>query len=146
MRLLHDPEVRRSLEARVNALHADAKPAWGKMSVDQMLWHINQSLATALGHLTPPVDRAPLPRVVIRWIVLNLPWVKNSPTNASFVARGAHDFEAERARCLAQVAELASRPLDAPHPPHPFFGAVTGREQSRLQAKHLDYHLKQFGV
>lgn len=146
MRLLHDPEVRASIETRVKALRREAKPAWGKMSVDQMLWHVNQSLGTALGTVTPAADRAPIPRAVIRWIVLNLPWPKNSPTNASFVARGAYDFEAERTRCLAQIADLAAQPIDAPQPRHPMFGDMSGREQSRLQAKHLDYHLGQFGV
>ena len=72
---------------------------------------------------------------LIRWIALSLG-----------VARGAYDFEAERTRCLAQIADLASQPIDAPQPRHPMFGDMSGREQSRLQAKHLDYHLGQFGV
>jgi hypothetical protein len=146
MPLLHDPAVRASIEARVNALRPDSRPAWGQMSVDQMLWHVNQGLGTALGRVTPPISRAPLPRPLIKWIVLNLPWVKNSPTSPAFVARQPYDFEAERARCLAMVAELSSRPLEAPQPPHPLFGDMSGRDQSRLQVKHLDHHLKQFGV
>ena len=145
MPLLHDPAVRAAIEARVKALRPDTKPAWGKMSVDQMLWHLNQGLGLALGHVTPPADRAPLPRSVMKWMVLNLPWPKNAPTNPSFVAKASHDFESERARCLALVADLASQPLDKGQP-HPLFGTMTGREQSRLQAKHLDHHLKQFGV
>jgi hypothetical protein len=146
MSLLHDSVVRASIEARVKALRPDSKPAWGKMSVDQMLWHLNQGLGMALGRVTPQADRAPLPRAIMKWMVLNLPWPKNAPTNESFVARQQHDFEAERARCLAQIADLASQPLDAAQPPHPMFGAMTAREQSRLQAKHLDHHLRQFGV
>ncbi len=146
MPFLHDPAVRASIESRLKQLRPDSRPAWGKMSADQVLWHLNQGLGTALGHITPPVDKAPLPRPVIRWIVLNLPWPKNAPTNPSFIARGPYDFEAERARCLALVAECAARPIDQAQPIHPMFGAMTGRDQSRLQAKHLDYHLKQFGL
>jgi hypothetical protein len=146
MSLLHDPSVRESLERRLKQLRPDAKPAWGKMSADQMLWHVNQGLATAVGSLTPTVDKAPLPRPIMRWIVLNLPWPKNSPTNPAFVARQQYDFETERARCLSLVAECVAQPLEAPQPVHPMFGRMTGRDQSRLQAKHLDYHLRQFGV
>ena len=146
MSLIHDPAVRTSLESRLRQLRPGAKPAWGRMSADQMLWHINQGLDTAVGRLTPPADKAPLPRPVMKWIVLNLPWPKNSPTNASFIARQRYDFETERARCLALVAECVALPLDQAPRMHPMFGLMTGRDQSRLQAKHLDYHLKQFGV
>jgi hypothetical protein len=38
------------------------------------------------------------------------------------------------------------KPIDAPWPELPSFGRVTGRFQSRLQAKHLDHHLKQFSA
>ena len=30
--------------------------------------------------------------------------------------------------------------------PHPFFGRMTGEEWDRLLWKHLDHHLRQFGV
>jgi hypothetical protein len=143
---LHDPSFQASVRARLGRLRPDTKPAWGKMSVDQMLWHCNQGLAMALGRLTPPASRPPIPGAIIKWVTLNLPWPKNAPTAPTFVARQQYDFEAERDRCLAQVTELASQPLDKAQPPHPLFGAMTGREQSRLQAKHLDHHLKQFGV
>src|SRR6185436_12086404 len=49
MPMLHDPEVRRSIEARLEAIRADSPRQWGSMSVDQMLWHVNQFLAAALG-------------------------------------------------------------------------------------------------
>ena len=45
MPMLHDPTVRSSIEARLNAIRADAPRQWGSMTVDQMLWHVNQSLA-----------------------------------------------------------------------------------------------------
>jgi hypothetical protein len=39
-----------------------------------------------------------------------------------------------------------SKRLDEDWPENPIFGKVSGTDISRLQAKHLDHHLKQFGV
>src|SRR5690606_232109 len=88
----------------------------------------------------------PLPRALIKFLVLNLPWTKGAPTNARFVATGTHDFEAERAECLRLIDAIARRAMDGVWVDHPVFGAMTGRDISRLQAKHLDHHLRQFGA
>jgi hypothetical protein len=32
-----------------------------------------------------------------------------------------------------------------PWPRHPLFGVMSGRENSHLQARHIDFHLRQFG-
>lgn len=146
MAILHEPSVRAALEARVRALRPDSKARWGKMSVDQMVWHVNQAMATALGLAEAPRDRSPLPRPVMKFVVLKLPWIKNAPTNASFVAKARHDFEVERTRCLQLIQTLVTRPLESASTQHPMFGHMSGREVSQLQAKHLDHHLSQFGV
>ena len=49
MAMLHDPAVRSSIEARLDAIRLDASRQWGSMSVDQMLWHVNQFLAASIG-------------------------------------------------------------------------------------------------
>src|SRR5688500_12483390 len=61
MRTLHDPAVRRSLEARLDALRPDAPRRWGKMTPDQMLWHVNQYLPSATGEDTMPAPKGPVP-------------------------------------------------------------------------------------
>lgn len=48
MPLLHDQSVRSRIEGRLRALTPDRRPLWGKMSIDQMLWHLNEALAGAL--------------------------------------------------------------------------------------------------
>jgi hypothetical protein len=116
------------------------------MSAAQMLWHCNQAIASAMGQAELDAAKPPLPRALIKFMVLNLPWVKNAPTNPALVAREDRDFDAELARCRRLVAEFAARPLDGPSQDHPAFGTMTVADQSKLQAKHLDHHLKQFGV
>jgi Protein of unknown function (DUF1569) len=146
MAILHDPSVRSSIEQRLAALSPDTRSRWGKMSVDQMLWHVNQAMGVPLGETTLAPVRPPLPRSVIKFMVLRMPWVKGAPTNPAFVPKRQYDFEAERARCRLLIGKLTARPIDGDWPVHPIFGRMSGNDVSKLQAKHLDHHLRQFGV
>ena len=117
------------------------------MSVDQMLWHVNRTLQLHLGEITGPRERTSLPRSVMKFLVLNLPWPKGAPTLAALVAKEQqYDFAQERQRCLELLDRFAQRRLDEEWPENPVFGKVSGTDLSRLQAKHLDHHLRQFGV
>src|ERR1041385_7176770 len=98
MPLLHDPAVRTSIRARVAALTPTAERRWGKMTVDQMLWHVNEALHDAMNGGSAPVRRA-LPPAVLRFAVVRFPWPKGAPTTPSFVTGDRHDFAAEQARC-----------------------------------------------
>jgi len=93
--LLHNPAVRDSIRARVQKLTPSATRAWGKMSVDQMLWHVNKAMQNALGDTTPAEKKPPIPLPMLRFLVLNLPWGKGAPTAPDLVAGERHDFEAE---------------------------------------------------
>ena len=146
MPLLHDPQYRSEIERRLQSLRPDTKPRWGKMSVDQMLWHVNEGLALSLGQITAPPQKTPLPRPIMKFLVLNLHWPKNAPTLPVLLAKQQHDFEAERTRCLQLLNTFTQKGLDEAWPLDAVFGKVTGRFKSRLQAKHLDHHLKQFGM
>jgi hypothetical protein len=144
--IIHDPSVRASIEARISKLRPDSPGVWGRMTVDQMLWHVNQAMGTALGRVQLAPKRIPVPAALMRFAALNMPWTRNAPTNPAFVARQRHDFDVERARCRALIADIVARDIDVAPPHHSVFGQMTGRQQSQLHAKHLDHHLKQFGA
>jgi hypothetical protein len=146
MPLLHDGAVKASIESRLSKLTPQSRAAWGKMTVGQMLWHVNQAMDAALGRLPLPAERPPIPRPVIRFMVLNMPWTKNAPTSKAFVPQQDYDFHTELARCRMLVAEVVARDVGHAPPDHPVFGQMTGAQQSKLHAKHIDHHLKQFGV
>jgi len=61
-------------------------------------------------------------------------------------AKQQHDFEVELTRCLQLLRTFGTKGLSEVWPLDPVFGQVSGRFKSKLQAKHLDHHLKQFGV
>lgn len=144
MPMLHDPAVRRSLEARLETLRTDSPRQWGSMNVDQMLWHVNQFLAASIGEGTLKAEKPPMPAPILKFFLLYMPWPKSAPTNKGAVAAGAYDMEAERARCKQLIAKFVSKPVDDEWPVDPSFGPVTGKFATQLQAKHLDHHFRQF--
>jgi hypothetical protein len=146
IQMVHDPVYRAGLEKRLAALRPDTPRKWGTMSVDQMLRYVNTTLQLHLGDITAPRERNPLPRSVMKFLVLNLPWPRGAPTLATLAAKQEYDFAHERQRCLQVIDKFISKRLDEEWPENPIFGKVTGTDLSRLQAKHLDHHLRQFGV
>ena len=146
MKMLHDPFYRAGLKKRLAALRPYSPRKWGTMSVDQMLWHVNTTLQLHLGEITAPRERNPLPRSVMKFLVLNLPWPRGAPTLATLAAKQQYDFAHESQCCLQLIDKFISKRLDDEWPENPIFGKVSGRDLSRLQAKHLDHHLRQFGV
>ncbi len=116
------------------------------MTVDQMLWHCNEALDAALGRKTLSPLKLPLPRGMIKFVVLSMPWMKGAPTHPDFYAGERKDFDAEKARALRLIDEFTGKRLDSTDWGPSSFGTLTGAENSRLHAKHLDHHLKQFSV
>jgi hypothetical protein len=116
------------------------------MSVDQMLWHVNEAMAAAIGKVSVPSQKTPLPRPIMKFIVINLPWPKGAPTLPMWVADRSYDFETERSRCLQLIDEFAARQLEGEWPQSPILGRMNGLDASKLHAKHLNHHLRQFSV
>jgi len=147
MPLLHTPGVGDAFRRRVEALTPATTPRWGKMSVDQMLHHVNLVLAESLGEHRPEKSVRGLPEALVRWVILYVPWGKGAPTRPDMLipANARYDFAEERGRCLSLLDRFLAKPLDDAWPRSANF-AMTGRHWSHLQHKHLDHHLIQFGV
>jgi hypothetical protein len=143
--LLHDPDVYASIRRRIESLRPDTRRKWGRMSIDQMLWHVNVSMREAVGEHKPQLGRLPLPKPVLRWAVINLPWGRGAQTRPDMRAVSTHEFEAQKAQCLALLDRIYGRPLSEPWPDSASMGRMTGKHWSRLTAKHLEHHLRQFG-
>lgn len=146
MPTLHDAVHRTKLASRLKSLRPDTARQWGMMTIDQMLWHVNAALGMALGRVAVPRDKLPLPLPIMRFLVINLPWPKSAPTNPSLIATGSYDFERERETTLKLMAEIGQKELASEWGEHPLLGRMSGPQVSKLQAKHIDHHLRQFGV
>jgi hypothetical protein len=145
--LMHDAGRGAELKRRVQALTPNTTPRWGKMSVDQMLHHMNLSLAESLGEHTAKPNVRGLPRALVRWTILNAPWGRGTRTRPDMrIPQGQrYDFAQEKERCLSMIDRILAKPMDDSWPESANF-PMTGRHWSQLHYKHLDHHLTQFGV
>lgn len=146
---LFNPLDREALAHRVAALEPSAQRQWGTMDSAQMLLHCAIGLEAATGDR--PLKQAFLGKLVtpfIRKFVLGTqPFRRNVPTDPTFVVADARDFEAERVRLATLIDRFVRRgPEAAATQVHVFFGRLSGEEWGRLMYKHLDHHLRQFGV
>jgi len=149
MKSVFDPTDRDALLSRLNALEAGATRQWGTMNPAQMLTHCSLVLETATGDR--PMKQKLLGKIVtplIRSSILGeKPFSKNSPTDPTFVVSDAKDFVAERKRLVSLLNRFVERgPAEAGRQTHTFFGKLSGEEWGQLTYKHLDHHLRQFGV
>lgn len=151
MRTLTDPADRAALLERVGRLTAESTPLWGRMTVGGMLCHLTDAFRSCMGELPVRDYSSFRMRTLYRWIALTLPlpFPKGVPTAAEFdqdrEGTRPEEFEADRDR----LVETATRFVDALDPDqwrHPAFGPLTRGEWGRWGWRHMDHHLRQFGV
>lgn len=120
------------------------------MSVAQTIAHCASGLEMALGEMKPPralmgrlLGSAIKPKVVGNDEELR----RNSPTIDELVVSGERNLDTERVRLCTLIDRFVSGgPSVCTTHPHPFFGRLTPAEWAVLTYKHLDHHLRQFGV
>ncbi len=73
-------------------------------------------------------------------------FTKNLPTAKDFIVTDERNFEKEKRQLIDMIKRFTS--TADPHivQQHPFFGKMSGNEWAVLAYKHLDHHLRQFGV
>ena len=75
------------------------------------------------------------------------PMRRNSPTVEGLVVRDKRDLEIERKRLFGLINRFVAAGWNGcTKHPHSFFGQLTPNEWAILMYKHLDHHLRQFGV
>lgn len=150
MKNLFDAALANQVKQRVDRLRIDSQRQWGKMSAAQTVAHCASGLEMALGEIKPPraligrlVGFAIKPKVVGN----DEPLRRNSPTMDELVVNGERDLDEERVRLGSLIDRFVSggTSVCTTHP-HPFFGRLTPSEWAVLMYKHLDHHLRQFGV
>lgn len=153
MASLAAPEARAELLERLAALRPDSPPRWGRFRAPQMVAHLTESLRMATGELpVAPRQAAKFFRLAPfkHFAVHVMPIPRGAPTAPELLARplgvGTGDLARELGGYGAALERFAARDAAAPWPPHPLFGALTGRDWGVLQYRHADHHCRQFGV
>ena len=77
-----------------------------------------------------------------------MPWPKGAPTADEFIQgkKGTPptDFEQDKQKLLLTIHRFAS--YAEPFAPSPVFGPMSNRAWGRLMWRHIDHHLRQFGL
>ncbi len=144
---LFDNIVKEELIERINRLTPETERKWGKMNVAQMLAHLQMQIEVAYG--TRIVKGNLLMKLMVPLFKKSLynekPWKSGLPTDKSFITTGeSKDFETEKNKLLGLVEKFSETAIR--DTPHPIFGKMTKEQWSNATWKHLDHHLKQFGV
>jgi hypothetical protein len=148
MPTLFDDAARAGLMQRFDRLTANARPAWGRMSVGEMVCHLGESMKMATGELVCAPKGGPLSFPPLRWLIIHaLPFPKGAPTAPELLSgTPSPSFEEDRARFRDLVGQVVAKGANATYPRHPAFGHFSGRDWGVLMHKHIDHHLRQFGV
>jgi hypothetical protein len=150
MRSLFEAGAVEQIKERLARLQPDCQREWGTMTAAQAIAHCAAGMEWAVGERIPP--RMLLGRImgwVMKPIVLGneRPMRPGSPTSRDLVVRDQRDLGTERER-LGRLIDrfVVAGPKGCTVHPHSFFGRLTPEEWAELTYKHLDHHLRQFGV
>jgi hypothetical protein len=149
METLHDAACRDRILDRLGRLRPDSGRLWGRMDAAQALAHCALAMETSTGDATLP--RPFLARVIgpmfKGWLLGPKPFSKDSPTHPLLVMKTPKEFEREMARLVASIRKFHDAgPASAARFEHGFVGRLSGEEWGRVQHKHMDHHLRQFGL
>lgn len=138
---------RSALVVRAQRLTPAHTARWGKFSPAGMLAHLNDATRMATGDL-PVQAKAPafLKWPPVRYLFIHvLPMPKGAPTAPELLARSSVAQVAEEQLVFASLVDDAAR-RPALSTAHPAFGTMSRDAWGVLMHKHIDHHLRQFGV
>lgn len=147
MKTLFDERARVAILSRIDSVTADSPPGWGKMNAERMLTHLVESMRMAIGELPTkpkrlPIRFPPLRQLLVYW----LPWPKGLPTGEELMPSNPRTIEESKRELTRVITEFGARVKHEKWPYHPAFGNLGRRGWGVLAWRHLDHHLRQFGV
>lgn len=147
MKSFFEKGVYEEIKGRIEKLTIDTQPNWGKMNTGQMLHHCQMPLNIILEKEDYGVKPNWLVNLLFKKSMYSDKlWRKNLPTAPGFKIQDERDFDKEHSHILNLLEELNAQKEREDWQPHPAFGKLTKEQWGKMQYKHLDHHLRQFGV
>lgn len=145
---IYDASVNASLCKRIDALTRQSQRLWGKMTVSQMLKHLAVPYNDLLVNTS---SKSPLRILGILFMKSTLtnekPFRKNAPTAKNFIIKEEPDFEYSKNDLKSKMLNIHNRGKEYfEGKEHPLLGKLTAVQWNNMLYKHLDHHLRQFGV
>lgn len=150
MKDIFDTQTILELQERVERIDSQSKAQWGKMDIYQMLKHCTENEKMLLREKS--FRRLFMGRLFGK-MALNsnlkddAPLGKNSPTHPDIKISGTGNVEEEKQLWIELLRKYADqKPMHYTRFIHPFFGQMDHSQVGRYAYKHIDHHLRQFGV
>jgi len=144
---IFDKTGNEAIIARINSLTTESKVLWGKMTVDQICKHCTSAINVAFGKQDVKVN------FLIHFLgkmlknkIFNSEFKRNSPTAKEFVFTNHYNLEIAKKEFVESFSQFAHGHQAIKVIDHPFWGKMTYEDWDKLMWKHVDHHLKQFGV
>jgi hypothetical protein len=150
MKNIFTKEVTDEVIGRIENLTPKSQPNWGKMSVAQMFAHccVAYEMVYTDKHPKPNAFAKFMMKLFVKKIVVSeKPYAKNGRTAPQFLIVDEKEFETEKKRLVAYIdktQQLGEKHFEGKESHS--FGNLTSSEWNNSFYKHLDHHLKQFGV
>ena len=146
MKTIWQKQLREELENRLESLSANTPAKWGKFTAPQMVAHLIESVRMALGEIKVAPRKTPFKAFPLKQLVIYVaPFPKGAPTAPELLTREPREWNGE----VAELRDLMERFATGSHsrfPEHPAFGTLSRTAWGVLAYRHIDHHLKQFGV
>ena len=144
---LLDARCRQELVNRLDRLTPESTARWGKMTALQMLAHLADWMLMAKGDLDAAPRKSVLRFPLIKQLAVYwLPFPRNVQTSPELLSRKPSDWTAERAAVRRHVQSFENLDPNLPWPHHPVFGKLTPAAWCVFAYRHMDHHLRQFGI
>ena len=144
---MFDSAARLALQERLSRLTPDTQARWGKFSAPLMICHLIEGMRMTYGDLVIPQKKMFVRLPVIKQLfVYVLPMPKGVSTARQLLARTPTAWQGEVETLRSLIDRFQTMQRDSPWPPHPAFGALTGRAWGALAWKHIDHHFRQFAL
>ena len=147
MTSIFNPNDNQKIIDRINHLTPDSQAQWGKMTVTQMFKHSEAAISVAFSEKELKINfLMKLLGRILKKKVFNSEFQKNSPTAPEFIFKESYDFDTSKAALIEKFSRFAQGKQSITLMQHPFWGKMTHDDWDKLMWKHMDHHLRQFGV
>jgi hypothetical protein len=151
MGLTLKPDQVDGVAQRLAAIQPDSQRQWGKLTAHGMMLHLRVTIEMSLEEReAPDISNAILRSWPVRMLLVHVLPIPKAKITApdSLTPPPELDFDSERTLLVETLRRFAQVSEAQPHrrTRHLAFGRLTMRQWQILHGKHVDFHLRQFGV
>jgi hypothetical protein len=152
-RTLANPSDRAAIVERLGHVRPETPRQWGRMTAPQMICHLRDAFRGVMGERPSSTAAPAIPRWrqrLMKFVALHLPlaWPRGMKTrpdsDQELGGTRPREFDAD----VAELVQICERFATGswPRRPHFLFGPLSDEEWGRWGYRHVDHHLRQFGV